>query len=390
MNIYWYEAPPGETLPGLVDPVPAPRTIRVITRPGMRRLYPLLGDVLKSLGADTEIPIKGKQTATPSTLAAAWAFVDQVDTIYLGEAQDLTPAGLDEVLDFTHRLGANVHLIFATGTLHQHAPVLQRRGGTFRQFSDLPFWVTQPPTIADLDETVEATTVMPREVPGDDWVTFRSAYRAIFDPSETQACDRLYAAALRASRECDVASPDDVARLVARVWNDHRCHDHRRLVAVRAIQAGLFLQGWNVKAEMGHLTRYVTDRYFNPLGAGDYLRMARYADPWRTAATVLHAHHVPISVMRETPAREVGADGSFPGADVRDPDARRILAAQRWTQLIGADAPDPPFIAQSEHFVRAGIKKVASSLNLPMQPQWRRAGDKRYEQRVGISMETIR
>ena len=144
-----------------------------------------------------------------------------------------------------------------------------------------------------------------------------------------------------------------------------------------------------MKTEQSKVTRYVTDRYFNPLGPNDYLRMARFADPWRAAATVLHAHHTPISAMLDTPARAIEPDGRFPGVDVPDPGARRILAAQRWTQLVGHETADPPFISQAEHSVRAGIKRVVATLTLPMQPQWRRAGDKRFEQRIGISMERI-
>lgn len=387
MQVLWYEAPPGATLPGLVDPVDAPRTIRVIARPGMKTLYPLLSDMLKSLGADTDIPKGGKHAATPVTLATAWSLVREIDAVYLGEAQDLSHVGLKEVLDFAERIGASLHLIFATGTLHQHAPLLARRGGGFQSYDRLPPWVDTPPSSSSGDHP-PATAPSPLE-PDDDWVTFRAAYHALFTAEETEACDRVYRAALRAVHDCSVATPDDVARLIAHVWTQHRCRGHRRLVAVRAVQAGLFLQGWNVKTEHGQVTRYVTDRYFNPLGPDDYLRMARFADPWRAAATVLHAHHVPISVMLETPAREVGTDGRFPGVDVTDADARRILAAQRWTQLVGQDTADPPFISQAELSVRAGIKKVASRLSLPMRPQWRRAGDKRFEQRIGVSMERI-
>lgn len=216
MQVLWYEAPPGATLPGLVEPVDAPSTIRVIARPGMQTLYPLLSDMLKSLGADTDIPQKGKHAATPATLATAWSLVNQVHTVYLGEAQDLSPLGLEEVLDFVERIGARLHLIFAAGTLHQHAPLLARRGGDFHPFDRLPAWVETPPPSITNDHAAMTTQAAsaPPEL-DDDWVSFRAAYHALYTPEETEACDRIYGTTLRTVSDCTVTNPDDIARLIA-------------------------------------------------------------------------------------------------------------------------------------------------------------------------------
>ena len=302
MGIRVYEANNGQPLDGLIDFVEMPRAVRLIARPHQKTMHPLWVDILKSLGVTRGVPVAGHGAGSPANLGAAWCLARGVNAVYIGEAQDLSAEAIADCIDFSDRIGASLHLVFGFGQVHAHSTMLKHRGATFTEFEDLAHLIRHPVVHIDNDQprsgaAARSDTEPQKYIPGDDWPTFRAAYRDVWTKDESEACDAIYVDTMRAVLGSKPDSPDGLAAVLGAVWHLHGCEGHRRLVAIRAAQAAMFLLGWNVRVKERWLERYVIDRHLNPLQAHHHRAMTSVAQPWRSSAAILHAHHVRIPDM---------------------------------------------------------------------------------------------
>jgi hypothetical protein len=372
-HLAYYEAPDGVVLDGLVDPIDLPRTIRVIARPNAKSIHSLAIDLGRSLGATRDTYTKAHGTYTLLSGATAWALARGVTDVYIGEIQDMDRGAILESLDFAQSLGAALHLIAAHGEMRVHAATLEALGGTHRRFSTLPEQIRTPsgPGTDNGSEGAVFGDDEP-EPPDDEWVSFRAAYHQTFPPEVVSACDRVYLDAYAIARASSATTEEDVARLIADLWQRHGSTHLPATVAVRAVQAALFRNRLHVRVNLGHLERAVKLRLLNPLTDRHYAALASYADPWRAAATVLHAHHVSSEQSVRLRALDVQPDGSIPMLGITiEPAARVVIAAQRWRQLLTSDIEDPPLLPKTISALRAGIRRVTGELDLPLATTWR-------------------
>lgn len=153
------------------------------------------------------------------------------------------------------------------------------------------------------------------------------------------------------------------------------------------MEAALFRNGLIVRLVMHHFTRHVQLNYVNLMTADHYRQLRGFMDPWRAAATVLHAHHVSTEDTLALKALDVTPDGDIPRLGLPLlPEARTLLAAQRWHQLITQDA-DPPLFKEKPHPLRAGIRAITHQLDLPLVPYWRTQTNDKGTGNIGIRIE---
>ncbi|SOC50407.1 hypothetical protein SAMN05660748_3155 [Blastococcus aggregatus] len=381
-----YEAPQGKDLAGLVDPVALPRAVRAIARPNAKSIHSLAADIMRSLGATRDLYSKAQGSYTLLNTASAWSLAHGVTDVYLGEVQDMDRNGILESLDFSQRIGATLHLITGYGQVSVHAQTIEQLGGMTRRFTDLPAELRHPtPPAPPGPEDDEADI----EIPDDDWISYRSTYRSLWPTDLVATADRVYLDAYRTARRSTAATEEDIARLIALLWQRHGCTPLPAITAIRAAQAGLFRNGLNVRVSRGHLERFLRLRLVNPLTPEHYQALMTYADPWRAAAAVLHAHHVSTEDTLALRALDVEPDGTIPrlGTTI-DHGARPILAAQRWLELITGDE-NPPLIDKNANATRAGIRKVTSELRLPLATNWQTLRSDRWQHNYGIRMAPI-
>jgi hypothetical protein len=252
--------------------------------------------------------------------------------MYIAHAEDLTPPVLDQTIAFTTSIGAALHLVFARGQVYKHATVLHRHGFTHHPFTGLPEDLRKPTKKAP--RLTVAPTISPLAglaLPNDHWPTFRHAYLDALPPSDSQAVDRIYIPAYRTALASDATTLDQVEALAGRLWTEHGIDDNARLVVTRAMQAALFRNGWHVHIDLDTFTRRVRQHHINLLTADHYNAMATYPQPWKPAATLLHAEHMDIAAMSALRVNDVTRDGSIParGITPTHPTARILFAAAR-------------------------------------------------------------
>lgn len=387
-RLFHYEAPRGKDLDGLVDPVDMPHAVRAIARPNAKSIHSLAADIMRSLGATRDLYTKAQGSYTLLNAASAWSLARGITDVFLGEVQDMDRNGILESLDFAQRIGANLHLISGYGQTVVHASTINELGGVTLRFTDLPGELRSPgrapspaSTTSEEDDAVE--------IPDDDWISYRPAYRSLWPAHFVATADQVYLDAYQQARRSNARTEDDIARLIAGLWDQHGCSSVPATTAVRAVQAGLFRNGLNVRVSMGHLERFLHLKMVNPLKPEHYEALRSYADPWRAAATVLHAQHVPTQDILALGALDVEPDGTIPSSGLRlAAGAHPILAAQRWHQLISGDE-DPPLIDRSIVATRAGIRRITQELNLPLVTKWSTPKSDRWQHRNGLKVTPI-
>lgn len=115
---------------------------------------------------------------------------------------------------------------------------------------------------------------------------------------------------------------------------------------------------------MHHFTRHVQLNYVNLMTDDHYTRLRGFMNPWRAAATVLHAHHVSTEDTLALKVMDVTPDGDIPRLGINFPsESRVLLAAQRWHQLLTQEA-DPPLFKEKPHPLRTGIRALTHQLDL--------------------------
>lgn len=387
-GLFHYEALHGRDLAGLVDPVNMPHAVRAIARPNAKSIHSLAGDIMRSLGATRDIYSKAQGANTLLNTASAWSLARGIIDVYLGEVQDMDRNGILESLDFAQRIGANLHLISGYGQTAVHAQTIEELGGILRPFADLPSELRSP-TPAAAPPSPEDEEEVAVEIPDDDWISYRPTYRSLWPADLVTIADDVYLDSYRTARRSTAATEEDIAHLIARLWQRHGSAPIPATTAVRAAQAGLFRNGLNVRVSLGHLERFLHLTLVNPLKPEHYQALTSYADPWRAAAAVLHAHHVSTEDTLALRALDVEPDGTIPTLGVIiEPGARPILAAQRWLTLITGDE-DPPLIDKSVSATRAGIRKVITELGLPIVTTWRTMRSDRWQHNYGIRVAQI-
>jgi hypothetical protein len=385
--LFHYEAPRGKDLDGLIDPVDLPLAIRAIARPNSKSVHSLAGDIMRSLGAARDLYSKAQGSYTLLNAASAWSLGRGITDVYLGEVQDMDRNGIHEGLDFAQRIGANLHLISGYGQAAVHGQTIEQLGGTTRRFADLPAELRHPTPAAPPGSEYDDAEV---EIPDDDWISYRPTYRSLWPSALVEAADQVYLDAYRTARRSTASAEDDIARLIACLRQRHGSALLPATTAVRAVQAGLFRNGINVRVSLGHLERFLHLRLVNPLKAEHYQSLSSYADPWRAAATVLHAHHVSTEDTLALRALDVEPDGTVPSLTTTiDSAARPILAAQRWLQLITGDV-DPPLIDKDVNATRAGIRRITKELGLPLTTEWTALRSDRWQHNYGVRVTPIR
>lgn len=392
-GIHVYEAPFGEALDGFVRTTGEPgeeRFISVIARPSARSLHPLAADVMRSFGAVRDLYTKAQGMSALLLSATAWSLARGLTDLYIGEAQDLE-AHLDECVEFAHGAGLDLHLVYGFGQVHVHGPALIERGAGYHDFNTLPGALRARESRREL-QAVEDTDAGddPLPAPPDEpWMTFRAIYTDVLDPEQAGRCDEVYLAAYTLGRDSTATDKEGVSRLLGEAWSACGTDDASRLIALRAVQAALFRNGFNMHADMRQTTRYVMENYVTALVDAHYAQMHSFADPWRAAATVLHAHHMTIPDMLSLRARDVSTDGRIEGFDAEVPrSGREIILAQRWRRLLEGDA-NPPLFRAKELMVRAGIRAFATELELPVSTNWRIQNAGRWDQRHGLRIKAI-
>ncbi|SEP14960.1 hypothetical protein [Trujillonella endophytica] len=385
-GLFHYEAPRGKDLDGLVDAVNLPLAIRAIARPNSKSIHSLAADVLRSLGATRDLYSKAQGSNTLLNAASAWSLARGITDVYFGEVQDMDLNGIHESLDFAQRIGANLHLISGYGETAVHAPTIEQLGGRNRRFTDLPVELRAPaPAAAPSDEDGRDEI----EIPDDDWISYRPTYRALWPTEVVATADRVYLDSYRTARHSGASTAEDIARLIAGLWQRHGSSPLPATTTVRAVQAGLFRNGLNVRVSLGHLERFLHLRLVNPLTAAHYQALSSYADPWRAAAAVLHAHHISTEDSLAIRALDVQPDGTIPSLTTAiDSGARPILAAQRWLRLIAADE-NPPLIDKDLNAARAGIRRVTRELALPITTNWAALRNDRWQHNYGVKVAPV-
>lgn len=386
-GLFHYEAPRGKDLAGLVDPINMPHAVRAIARPNAKSVHSLAADIMRSLGASRDLYSKAQGSHTLLNAASAWSLARGVTDVYLGEVQDMDRNGILESLDFAQRIGANLHLISGYAQTAAHAQTIEELGGAIWAFTDLPSELRSPARGAPpVEPDAEDTAV---EIPDDDWLSYRPTYQALWPPDVVADADRIYLDAYRTARHSSATTEEDIARLVARLWQRHGATPVPATTVIRAVQAALFRNGLLVRVSLGHLERFLRLNLVNPLKPEDYQALTSYADPWRAAATVLHAHHISTDDTLALRALDVQPDGTIPSLNTNiDPAARPILAAQRWFQLICGDE-NPPLINKNVNATRAGIRRISRELALPLVTKWSALRQDRWQHNYGIRVTPI-
>ena len=385
----YYEAPNGHDLAGLVDPVDLPNAFRVIARPSAKSIHSMAGDLMRTFGATRDLYSRAQGANTLLNMASAWSLASGVTDLYIGEAQDMHEDSILESLEFTQRSGARLHLIYSFGETFTHADTLLRLGGTNQPYETLPEPIRHPDRYPAPLRPTPPETLPLAAMPDEEWMTFRAAYLHTLDGQELAVADRIYNDAYQQTRATSPTDKEAVTGLIASLWDVYGVGRFERTIAVRAVQAGLFRDGSYLRVEHGSLERWVTQYLLNPLQPHHYMALRAFSDPWRAAATVLHAQHVESEEMLSLRALDVDHDGNIPSLGVAlPPDAGTIVAAQRWRQLIVADA-DPPLFDKSVNALRQGIRKVVTELDLPLVTYWRKQSGDRWTQKHGIRIEAI-
>jgi hypothetical protein len=386
-GFFHYEAPRGEDLAGLVDPVDLPLAIRAVVRPNANSIGSLAADIMRSLGATRDL-YKAQGSHTRLDAASAWSLARGIADVYLGEVQDMRHDDILDSLDFAQRIGANLHLISGYGQTSVHAQTIEELGGITRPFADLPDQL-RTPSLPASPELPGASTEHEIEIPGDDWISYRPTYLSGWPPDRIAVADRVYLDAYCTARRSTASSEQDIARLIADLWQRHGCTPLPATTAARAVQAALFRNGFNVRVSLSHLERFLRLQMVNPLKPPHYQALMSYSDPWRAAATVLHAHHVSTEDTIALRAVDVEPDGSIPSLGTPiDPAARPILAAQRWFQLITGDE-NPNLIDKEIETIRGGIRRVSKELSLPLVTKWGSLSLDRWQHNYGLKVTSI-
>lgn len=385
----YYEAPRGFTLDAFVDPVDLPRAIRVVAPPNAKSSHALAGAICRSLGAVNDLYTKSNGSTIMLSSAAAWSLATGVTNLFIAAAEDLTRAAIYECIDFAGLIGANLHLVFSHGQVHVHGATLNEVGFRSTPFTLLPDALTQPPPLATSNESAtQVDDIWEGAVlPQDHWTTFRAAYRATLSDPLLSRCDDIYLDAYSTARASHARTVEEVSALAGSLWERLGIGENERTITCRAIQAALFRNGLLVRLDMHHFTRHVQLNYVNLMTSDHYTRLRGFMNPWRAAATVLHAHHVSTEDTLALKAMDVTANGRIPrlGIDF-SPEARVLLAAQRWHQLLTQDA-DPPLFKEKPHPLRTGIRAVTHQLDLPLVPYWRTISNDKGRGNIGIRVE---
>lgn len=384
-----YEAPRGFTLDGFIDPVDLPSVIRVVTPPNAKSSHALSGAICRSLGADRDLYTKTNGEAEMLSSAAAWSLAAGVTDMYVAAAEDLTRNGIYDCIDFAGRIGANLHLVFSYGQAHVHGGTLTEVGFEFKPFHTLPEPLMNPHQSPPTPEETASGPLAEVSLPADHWPSFRAAYHATLPEDLVEECDRIYLDAYATVRNSIAATVDEIAALAGRLWEQHGVNEAERTLTIRALQAAMFRNGRLVRIELNHFTRHVQQRYVNLMTPNHYTALRGFVKPWRAAATVLHAYHVSTEDILALKALHVTADGHIPSLNISPPaEARLLLAAQRWRQLITEDA-NPPLFTKSSHGLRQGIRAVVQELDLPLIPYWRTLTNDKGRGNIGITVEAF-
>lgn len=390
----YYEAPRAFEPDGFVDPITLPHpAIRVITPPGAKSGHALAATVCRSLGITRDNFTKRTSEKTLLDAATAWALAKGVTHMYIAHAEDLTPPVLDQTIGFTTNIGAALHLVFARGQVYEHATVLHRHGFTHHPFTDLPEALRKP---AKKEHRLTIAPTIPPlaalDLPDDHWPTFRHAYLHSLPPSDSQAIDRIYVPAYRTALASGATTLDQVEALAGRLWTEHGINHNARLVVARAMQAALFRNGWHLHIDLDTFTRRVRQHHINLLTADHYQAMATYPQPWKPAATLLHAEHIDIATMSALRVNDVTRDGTIPTHDITpsNPAARTLLAAARWHAFTTADDTNPPLlVTTANNKLQRGIRQVITDLELPLSPYSRNLANDRGAARRGLRIERL-
>lgn len=384
----YYEAPRGFPLDGFVDPVDLPTAIRVVAPPNAKSAHALSGAICRALGAVLDTYTKSNGETIMLSSAAAWSLATGITDLYVAAAEDLTRPAIFDCIDFAGRIGAHLHLVFSFGQVHVHAETMNETGFRSTPFTDLPPNVRNP--ALRVVETIDATDPYAGvELPQDHWTMFRAAYRASLSPHVVDLCDSIYLNAYTTTRNSDARTSEEVAALAGSLWQQLGSNDVERTVSTRAMQAGLFRNGLLVRLDMHHFTRHVQLNYVNLMTGDHYRQLRGFVNPWRAAATVLHAHHISTEDTMGLQALDVTPDGDIPTLGLCLPtEAKVLLAAQRWHQLLTQDA-DPPLFNGSAHATRQGIRDVVHQLDLPLIPYWRTQKRDQGRGNIGIRVEAV-
>lgn len=254
-GLFHYEALPGRDLAGLVDPVNMPLAVRAIARPNAKSIHSLAGDIMRSLGATRDLYSKAQGSYTLLNTASAWSLARGITDVYLGEVQDMDRNGILESLDFAQRIGASLHLISGYGQTAVHAQTIEELGGILRPFADLPSELRSPTPAAGPPSPQDEEVAV--EIPEDDWISYRPTYKSLWPADFVATADQVYLDCYRTARRSTAATEEDIAHLIARLWQRHGSAPLPATTAVRAVQAALFRNGHNVRVSLGHLERFL-------------------------------------------------------------------------------------------------------------------------------------
>lgn len=383
-----YEAESGFGLDGFVDPIDMPTAIRVVAPPNAKSSHALAGAICRSLGAVRDLYTKANGETVMLSSAAAWSLATGITDFYVAAAEDLTRPAIFDCIDFAGRIGAALHLVFSYGQVHAHADTINETGFQNRPFTDLPTQLRSAPRpFASVEAITKAAANPVAALPEDHWTTFRAAYHSSLPPGLVDHYDQMYLDAYSTTRTSSARTVDDIAALAGALWQRLGIEEAERTVTSRAMQAALFRSGLIVRLDMHHFTRHVQQNYVNLMTPRHYEKLRGFVNPWRAAATVLHAHHVSTEEILALKAHEVTKNGDIPRLGIAPcPEARVLLAAQRWHQLLTKDA-DPPLFSGKAHALRAGIRAVVQQLDLPLIPYWRTLKDDKGRGTIGIRVE---
>ncbi|MCL2612401.1 MAG: hypothetical protein FWD95_04120 [Nocardioidaceae bacterium] len=374
MNVHYYSAPKGYEPDPFVDPVPMPTpSMRLITPPSYKTEHVLAAALCRALNLTRTEFTKALSLDRLYTHATAWALAHHIEDIYVAHSEDLTRDGVLLLLDYATTIGAQLHLVFAHAQAVTHTPLLLKFGAQHQDWNQLPDALRQPPPTTDT-EAPKADPLDNIELPADHWPTFRAAYHDALNPDQVAILDHIYLDAYATARASKAHTRDTIETLGGHLWNQHGIHPVAQTVTNKALQAALFRNGYNIKLDLTHWTRRLHQHHVNVLTPSHYKALATYADPWRSAATVLHAHHLPTETLATLTCGDTNANGQLPQLQLI-PEAAVIVAAQRWNRLTTGD-PTTPLFDTDLITIRRGIRAVVAELNLPIQTYWRIEGPK--------------
>ncbi len=332
----------------------------ISTRPNLRRIHVLAGDVLASLGKRRDVGGRGRNESEDVRLAAAWLSAHRVSDLVVLDAQRLMPRILHSLTKLAASAGVDLWLLHRPPVTDDVHRALARR-------SDEPATVDSVPRPAAI--VADAATADPDgpEAPDHDLHSFVEAVRTtLSDEDAAIVLDNYDAAAESATRrmESETNASDAVTDEIVRLLRSAP-RDGELVSRLRGIQLAAWHCDLHVSVDLPQLRNSEERPRVSIKQAASVL--LSYRQPYRAVTWQLAAHNIGLADAATIPIHAAAADGSTIATSAGDvtvePTLRPAVRAQR---ALRADAsPDEPLLNLSEKTLGYALTDAALDLGVP-------------------------